>query len=211
MAFANYTDFKAYIITFSHRDDLDSLIDDFIKMAEVRINADMKMLSLEQETTLTATSGSREITLPSDFNEQIALYLENIQPRQEVMYESSASLPYNIFTGYPVRYTIRSGKIILDRLADSAYTFTLHYRPTVALNSTDTTNAILTNYPDIYRAAVLREVSAYARDIEGIRLWDSAYADALASAQQQELGQQPVMLNADPLNTGTRFNINRGY
>lgn len=186
MPMDNYTDFVSYIVSQSHRTDIASMIDDFIRTAEMYINSDVMTNKLGIEMPLTATVSSRDVALPSDFNCNIALYYENVQPREELVYMPPEQLQLDVYAGIPRRYTIKSGVIQLNAIADQPYSLTLFYNAKVALSPSSPTNYILTKYPNIYRAAVLREVAIYTRDQEDYALFDGLYREAVLKANVQE-------------------------
>lgn len=170
MALGTYSGLKTAIVDFSGRDDLTSLLDDFIDLAEQEIyyNDEMplRVRQMDTRSTLTGTSGSRFLALPADFLEPRALLIIDSGERRELIFNSPSALKIDSTDGSPIYYTLTS-QIEFDRELDSAYSFELQYygKPT-ALSSANPTNDILTNFPKVYLNGCLSAVYDYVSEDE---------------------------------------------
>lgn len=170
MALGTYSGLKTAIVDFSGRDDLTSLLDDFIDMAEQRMfyNDEMplRVRQMESRTTLTGTAGNRFLALPADFLEPRALVIIDSSERIELTFNSPSALEIISTNGSPRFYAL-TDQIEFDRKLDAAYDFELQYyaKPT-ALADANTTNVILTNYPTVYLYGALSAVYDYVSEDE---------------------------------------------
>lgn len=178
MALANYTDLKAAIASRLHRTDLTTQIVDYITIAEKRINRHLTLSDAEEETTLTASIGSRSLTLPGGFVTPIALYDTSNLPRTEMIFIIPTEMQYYSDNGPSEFWTMDSGAISTDSPADSAYTYTLRYKAAFDIAVT-TTNALLTNYPETYLYGALIEAALDIKDDGLLAVSERRFAQAL--------------------------------
>ena len=92
MPFTTYAELNTAIAGRLHRSDLTASIPDYITLAEKSLNRTLQLTNQELETTLTATIGSRSLTLPSGFARPLALYLTTYLPRTELEYRLPTSM-----------------------------------------------------------------------------------------------------------------------
>jgi len=70
--------------------------------------------------------------------------------------------------------------LLLAPTPDGSYTAQFWYKAGIAvLSDTNTTNWLLTNYPNLYLYAALLESAPYLRDDERILLWQGMYDDGV--------------------------------
>jgi hypothetical protein len=219
MSITNYNELKTAIASWMHRTDINdpfyAQIPDYISLAEARINRTFLPRSQEQEDELTCTAGSRYVTLPSGVINPIGLWLKAWLPRQKLTCCLPSELPVKTnATGYPEYWAIDNGNIAFDKLCESAFTFDFRYTKTFALSSTNTTNYILTNNPDLYLWGALVEASDFVRDSEGVAKYEARFQKALMDAQNNENDTRaivPLTTEIGAANRNGRFNIIRGY
>ena len=161
MAIDTYATLKSAIENWTHRSDLDSVIDDFIYLTEVRLNREL--LTSQMEVRATTTPTDVYIALPSDL-----LSIRNIQlntnPIQTLDYVTPAEMD-RLASGQTEagKYTIIGDEIQLD--ASTSYTVEIAYYAKIsALSDTNTSNWLLEAHPDIYLYGCLAEVFKYAMD-----------------------------------------------
>lgn len=186
MALTNYTDLLASVASWTSRADLTSIIPDFVLLAEAEFNRDLR--TRNQETSATITQVAGVATLPSDFLELRRIYL-NTTPLVELEYlppeQFYLKFPtMNNWIGSPSRYyTIESGNILLSETNTQNDIKVLYYAKIPAL-VTNSTNWLMTAYPDLYLATTMTAACYKTKDQTGMALW-SARAGAI-TAQLQE-------------------------
>lgn len=164
----NYTDLQANIATYMHRTDLGSFIPTAIQLAEGYLFREIS--PPETETVVSGTTVSGYAVLPADFGSLQKLTVTSNGATRNVEY---LALPYvsSETDASPGYYTFEAGKLrIYGTSTGQAYT--LHYLPGMgALSSTNTSNWLLANAPDLYLYASCLECAKYIRDDqEGIKL-----------------------------------------
>ena len=192
-----------------HRGDLTAKIPDFIRVAESRINRKLRVLLQETESTLTATIGSRLMSVPTLFGTPVALWLETYEPRDELIYRAPNDLPVTDTSGGSDFYTVDGDNIATENPADIAYSYTLRYCTKFDIASTST-NTVLTNYPDIYIYGTLVASTAWTQDMSQLQFWvqqrDEAMAEAMADTRKTK-GKATLRTEFG----GSRPNIIRGF
>jgi hypothetical protein len=192
-----------------HRGDLTAKIPDFIRVAESRINRKLRVLLQETESTLTATIGSRLMSVPTLFGTPVALWLETYEPRDELIYRAPNDLPVTDTNGGSDFYTVDGDNIATENPADIAYSYTLRYWTKFDIASTST-NTVLTNYPDIYIYGTLVASTAWTQDMSQLQFWaqqrDEAMAEAMADTRKTK-GKATLRTEFG----GSRPNIIRGF
>lgn len=171
MALDTYDNLKATIVRFSGRDDLSDVIDDFIDLTESMMfnNPEAILLvdDLEATTTLNTVAGTNAVALPSGYLSQRSLTITASGTEIELTYNTPAAIRKHPGSGIPSHFTIEAGNIVFDITPDGVYDceFTYLAKPT-ALSSANPTNAILTNYPQIYLNGSLSEMYSYVSEPE---------------------------------------------
>lgn len=191
MALSTYDDLKQSVINWSHRDDIDLLIDDFISIAENEMFGNdqevLKLRAMESTTTQTAIADTRLNPLPADFlyNRRVRLDL-NSGDNGELTYRAPEQMIIQSASGRPRFFTI-TDQLEFDRVPDSTYDieFTYYARPT-ALDSTNTTNVILANHPEIYLYGCLKQVFIYAMDQQEAAKYGTLFAQAIKGANKKD-------------------------
>ena len=196
MALDTYANLKQAVERFSHRTDISDVIDDFIDLCEARINARLKLRTNEQRATASLPTSDRFLELPDSFLEMRRLTLTGANPR-EIRFKSPESMTVESSSGTPEYFTVTS-QLEFNRVPDSAYTVEMSYFVSLtALSDSNTTNDVLTKYPDLYLYGTLSELHRWARDEEAAMYYDSTFEKKLLDAQKQEMrgrfGPAPAM------------------
>jgi|TARA_R100001443_G_scaffold91832_1_gene98550 hypothetical protein len=207
MALDSYANLKTEIANYLNRTDLTSYLDTFIELAESRIARDLRLREMETiDTSITTVSGTQSYDLPTGYLEM-----------RYVAYQTS---PYTFLTflappdfmrvynagegsGTPSHYTIIGSKIYLGMQPDAAKVLELGFfkRPT-GLSAVNTTNEILTNFPDIYLYSCLAESEPFLMNDERLQVWASLYKEAVETANNSA---QRGRSSGAPLNMTARM------
>ena len=167
MAITNYTELKAAIANFLARDDLTSVIPDFISLAEGRLSRELETRSQEKRATATLTVGDEYTALPTDLRELRMVKLSS-DPEQVLEYMSPVAL-HNSYSSSgnsrPRAYSLVGQELKLRPKPDSAYTVEIIYIGSLsALSDSNLVNNVLTRHPDAYLYGSLAEAYAYLLD-----------------------------------------------
>lgn len=177
---------KADIEVFLHRDDLDAVIPTLVRLAEARIRKDVRVMAMENATTLTI-DGQNGAAVPSGYLAMRRLYRDD-PTRHELEYappNSFWSRPEAHIIGTPSLYTIEDDKFLFAPYpGETSYAKLLFYRAFDALSGDSDTNWLLTNHYDVYLYACLAEAKAFIEDDEQAGKWATAYSNAKESVNR---------------------------
>tara|TARA_A100000172_G_scaffold7502_1_gene4127 strand:+ start:447 stop:1070 length:624 start_codon:yes stop_codon:yes gene_type:complete len=203
MALDTYANLKTSIANYLNRDDLTTYLPDFISLAEARHGRDLRLRIMESVGTASATGGQNYIDLPTNFLEFRYVAL-NTNPKIVLRYMSPFELTKNYggnSSGEPIYFTIIGEKLYFGPTPDSSYSieWAFYSKPT-ALSDSNTTNAILTNHPDLYLYASLLESSPFLMQDERLGVWAELYKEAVKVANSSdEIGRHssgPLQMTA---------------
>lgn len=174
---------------------------DFITLCEARIHfgsddpqfpsAPLRVGQMETSATVTTTSATNLVALPSDF-----LSLRNIALQTDPVFRPEFMTPAEMDTTFissqqrePSNFCIIGSNLRFGPNPDSAYTAVLDYYqklPTLSGGGA-TTNWLLAASPGIYLSGSLLEASLFIGDDEGAAKWARLFSAHLRSFQRQDL------------------------
>tara|TARA_B100001113_G_scaffold352510_1_gene354103 strand:+ start:1817 stop:2434 length:618 start_codon:yes stop_codon:yes gene_type:complete len=183
MPLSNYTELTASIADTLNRDDLTAVIPDFIKLAEAQLNRDLRHWQMEDRVI--ATADQQYLTLPNNFISPIRITmtaspthtLELISPFDisKMRMQNSDNL------GRPEFYAVVDGSFELYPTPDADYVVELVYYENIPDISANTTNWLLTNYPDAYLYGSLLHSSPYLQEDQRVAVWNALYLNAVSA------------------------------
>lgn len=179
MALATYSDLKTSLADWLNRSDLTAVIPDFIALAEGVLSAELDARQMEAQVTLTCVPTVAYLALPTDMLEMRRLLVTSTTPDYILKYMTPDSLAskfaYND-SGIPQAFTVIGSQLQLAPAPDSAYTLELTYQQRIpALSNSNTTNWLLTNFPNVYLYASLLQASPYLGNDVRIPVWQQMY------------------------------------
>lgn len=200
MAIATYAQLKTAVASWAHRSNIgDSVISDFVSLAEAEFNRALRCV--QQETRSTLSVSSRYTALPADF-----LELRRIEYDGSPVYPLNSLTPYqqtgyrqNQPTGEPVYYSIVGTDIEIVPTQTSASVDILYYAKIAALSDSNTTNWLLTAHPDLYLAECLRQLGIYTKDDNAIARYGAQVAEAIRTIRQLDAAKRfagPMVMRA---------------
>ena len=178
MAITNYSELKTAISSWLDRSDLDSVIPDFIALAEARHRRDFKLRRMETRVTANTIADSEYYTLPDNFIAMRNIQL-NTDPKTALEYltpEQMDSVNAGSSTGKPKAYSIIGNNFQLRPIPDSVYEIEmLYFKYFTPLSDSNTTNDMLTYHPDAYLYGALVEAEPYLQNDKRIQVWSGYY------------------------------------
>lgn len=215
MALANYSDLKTAIADALHRSNLTTKIPDFITLAEASMNRVLRTRTMETDNSLTLSSGSRTVALPSGYEEPISLRLvisgENRDVLTQVMHTQLNINVESSAARRPEFWAINGTNIEFQNLADQTYTLSFRMLASSwSLSDSTTTNWLLTNHPDLYLYGSLIHAAPYIKDDARIPVWRSFYKEALQEVKNNAArSKSGIKLRTDvPRTSRGGYNIN---
>lgn len=192
MALDTYANLQTSVIDWLKRQgdsSIAAVVPDWIALAEKRINGDLDARLQDTVVTLTATSGVQTVAAPSDVVNIRSLTVQS-SPNMVLDYVSPDQFNQQYMwgdTGTPRMFTVIGSNIYLGPIPDSAYSIQCVYKAAVpALSNTNTTNWLLTNFPQVYLFGTLCESIMYTRDETALPAWETRYQEAIASVNSTD-------------------------
>jgi hypothetical protein len=183
VALSTRTELLAAIADWLNRSDLTSVIPDFISLAEAEMKRRLRRAT--ESTTIYISAGN--MTGPSDMAEPIHLRLDSAVP---VLDTSLLLCTPEMLTDVraradgvesrPTHYAYYDGQLQFAPTPDQSYDGILLYAQQLsALTVSNTTNAVLTEAPDLYLFGALLQAAPYLKDDERIPVWQAKFDRAI--------------------------------
>ena len=177
MPLSTFAELKASVADWLARDDLTSVIPDFIALTEADMNA--RLRTRRQETRATATLSDATLAVPSDFLELRRLIFTSTNPDDSRSYMTPTQLRRKYAddaVGRPAAYTVVGREFHFRPAPDGEYTVEIIYFAQIAaLSDSNTTNWILTSYPGAYLYGALSRSAPYTQNDERLAVWGRLY------------------------------------
>jgi hypothetical protein len=178
----NYTELQASVATWLNRTDLVAAIPDFIALAEAQISRRLRRSTVRASVTISdpvyvlsaAVAELRSLRLvTADTRKDIAIAICT----PEILNEHRAVWAA---IGRPRYAAVVGSSLLLVPAPDQAYTMEISYFPRlIPLSSSNLTNIVLTEAPDLYLFGSLKEAATYLEHDERVPLWESKFEAAL--------------------------------
>jgi hypothetical protein len=182
MSITNYSELQAAVASWLNRSDLTANITDFITLAEAQLNTDLKTRAMETKTTLATVVGVNTVTLPTDMLEMRRLQVVGTY-NQPLSYRTPDELSIDYasnMSAQPIVFTIIGGNIELAPIPDGVYSLELTYQQRIpALSVSNTTNWLLTSWPNAYLYASLLAAAPFIMNDERLPTWAQLYKQAI--------------------------------
>ena len=191
MAISNYGELKSELSAYLFHQRLANRYDNCTQLFETEVNSRLRVLPMETTALLTTING--DVALPADYitwrtvrpTVPIATTPTTVPPYDELDYVHPAYLP-PVGRGYNRLFTIEGNTFKVRPVDDRPDAYEFHYYqkiPTIT-NDDNSTNWLLTDYPDVYVAGVLTELAALGRNLELAQLQKARRDEILAEIIQ---------------------------
>ncbi len=198
MALDTYANLQTAIANELARSDLTSYIPDWITLAEGEANVKIYCRLMDQRATATVDTTTAEpeyISLPSDFMVMKWIRLPNVSGKPKLEFMTPTQIDeYTTYignaTGQPEFFTVFGDEMQLAPVPDSNYTLEMLYRKNVPPLATNSTNWLLTNYPQYYLYASLKHSAPFLKDDNRIVLWKALADEAVEDIKNENISAQ---------------------
>ena len=186
MALDTYANLKDAVRNWSHRNGMpDDLIDDFIDLTETAMWQLLETRDMSARSTAT-TGATRFLALPDEFIKMRRLSLISGRRVTDLKYATPESMHVVTETSEPRFFTVTT-QLEFDRVPDSAYTIEMTYfRELTSLSDANTTNAVLTRFPDVYLNGALHYLFKYGNFDDQAKDYLVKFSDAIKRANKQD-------------------------
>lgn len=187
MAITTYAELKSSIANWLNRDDLTSVIPDFISLTEAGINRDLRHYKMINRVD--ATLDSRYVQMPADWLETVRFGITSGTTYRLELISRDDMLEYRQNTsdvaGIPKFYANIGDTIEVFPTPAAEYQMQLqYYAKTPALSDSNTDNWLLSDAPDIYLYGALVQAAPYLNDDARVQTWAALYSAAIQSLQK---------------------------
>lgn len=162
MALGTRTELKAALADWLEKDDVETLADTWIALAETRMNRDLRVSHMVTRADLTVTDEYAD--LPADFLAPRLIRLKGgdrrvlVNMTEEDLAGFKAANP----TGEVYAFAVVGGEFEFAPAPTGTVELSLSYYAKIpALSDDNETNWVLTNYPDAYLRGALMEAGIY--------------------------------------------------
>lgn len=192
MALANYTDLTAAVANWLDRTDLTSRIPEFISLAEAKFNRLLRtrqMETISSGLTMTAADDTYDYPTDSLAITKFRLIADQITELDQMSKELLVRKFPDNTKGLPKAYAVDGNQFIVRPQPDSAYSYELSYYEKIPDLQTNSTNWLMTLYPDAYLYGALLEAAPYLKDRDEIAIWDVKFnrvIDEIRSADTKD-------------------------
>ena len=173
MSITTFAELKTSVANWLARDDLTSIVPDLIMIGEKRIFREVRCRVME--STLTGTTSSGLISVPSDY---LALKFQYITgtPTSPLKRMSLSQLyseyPLRSSSGKPTAIAREGSNFVFGPFPNDSYTIGgVYYAKPVSISTSD--NALFLANPDLYLFAALCEATPYLKDDKRIVIWEA--------------------------------------
>lgn len=177
-------------------------VQNYIFLCEAELNRELEVRELQATGTLTTTADVSYVALPSDFNRIDNLSFTSAPYTIEGKTKQKLIEDHGVTTGRPVAYAVYGSRMYFGKIPDAVYTFSLDYFTDIpALTDSNTTNSILTAYPDLYLYGALRQAQLQIGDATKGQTWGSNYSTIIDRVNLSDIrSKMPRKLRMRPRN-----------
>jgi len=188
MTITNYGTLKTAIADTLNRQDLTSVIPQFVTLAQAQFNR--KIRSHRQITRGSLTIDAQFEALPADWLETIRITMDASPIRVLTQISMDDLTRYRTAidntTDAPVYFAHNGTDIELFPTPSTSYTGEItYYAKVTALSADADTNWLLTNNPDVYLYGALVHTAPYLKDDARIALWAGLLAQAMGEIEDE--------------------------
>ena len=188
MTITNFGTLKTAIADTLNRDDLTSVIPQFVSLAQAQFNR--KIRSHRQITRGSLTIDAQFEALPSNWLETIRITMDANPIRVLTQISMDDLTRYRTAidntTDAPVYFSHNGTDIELFPTPSTSYTGEItYYAKVTALSADGDTNWLLTNNPDVYLYGALVHTAPYLKDDARIALWAGLLAQAMSEIEDE--------------------------
>lgn len=195
MSLADFNGLVAEVADWINRDDATStLCQTFIQLTETDMKRRLRARVNEKQVTITVDTTNTTYTIPSDLMEikELNNSLSDAPPIERISLQDFKRFGAvdSGSTAWPVYFARDYDKLVFYPITGSNDLVLTYWAAPVALSSSNTTNDILTNVPDLYLFGALAQSEMFFRfDADQVRfgpLYEAALARENDAAKRQE-------------------------
>lgn len=204
MSIGTYAELQSAVSAWMLRSSSDAVVTaaqvkNYIFLCEAELNRELRVRELEESSTLVTVAAQDYVNLPSDFKKVKDIYHESAPfDLNFINTKGELKRKWSTQSGRPLDYTIQGTKIYLGKIPDAVYNIPLdYYKAIPALTDSNTTNVILTAFPDIYLYGALRHGYMQTKDANNKQIVEQNYGQAVDRVRLSDMeSRMPANLRA---------------
>lgn len=204
MAITTYSLLQDAIREWMDREELtDAQAQNCISLAEAKLNRELN--AVEADAEVQGVVDSRFISLAA-LKPQVVIGVWRLEGQEEIRLLPRAGGSFEITTspGIPLIWSWDEGGISFDCPCGQDNFFRVRYIGKFALSDSVTTNALLTNHPDIYLAACLMWGGLLVEDDSKIAKWSALLSEFITDHKRLVARQHRSEMTVSPMFLGYR-------
>lgn len=178
-----YVQLKQDIADWLNRTDLQDQIPVFIRLAEARLNRDLRVRQMIERAVAFTDSNDNFVTLPGDWLEARQIRVDvagKLHPLEYFTLEEIGANEKRLVSGRPRFFNLTGNRLeIFPPPPNNTEIEMVYYSRIPALSDEVESNWLLNLFPDVYLYGSLTHTAAYLKDDERIAVWGSLYASAI--------------------------------
>ena len=194
MAIGTYAELQTAVANWLDRDDLTDRIPEFIALAEAKMNRVLRVSLMENiSTAISTVVGTKDYDLPTGFTgmKEFHLTTDPLIPLSYITPEMMTRMWAGSNKGKPQVFTLFSDagvrKIRLGPAPDAVYTTSMLYLKKIDnLSTTNPTETMLTENPDIYLYGALLEAEPFLMNDARVQLWGTMLERVASDLQNRD-------------------------
>lgn len=202
MSILTYAELKTAIENWAKRSDIGGVIDDFIDLAEADMWQRLEIRDMDTRATATTSTSDRFLALPTGFIKMRKLRLVSGSQQYDLRQQTPESMNVISSSGIPTDFTVTS-QLEFNRTPGSAYTAEMqYYKELDALSASNTSNGVLTRFPNLYLYGSLMYFAQWAMDDNMLAKYSNLFYAAINDANEKDrkgrYGPAPQMRREGP-------------
>lgn len=194
MSIGTYAELQAAVSAWMLRATNDSVVttsqvQNYIFLCEAELNRVLKVRELETDVALPTVAAQDYVSLPSDYKKMSSFeYDDNSANLDEVGSRQELKRKWGNVAQQPTEYSVFGSKIYLGATPDAIYTTHLYYFKAIpSLTNSNTTNAILTAFPDLYLSGAVRQGCMQVSNQKKKEEAEANYTAAITMVRQADM------------------------
>ena len=194
MALSNRTELLAALADWANRTDMTAVWPDMVTLAEAEMKRRLRRAT--ESTTIYISAGN--MTGPADMAEPVHLRLSSGDPyldgslslcTPEMLTDVRQRTGY--VAGRPTHFAFYDAQIQFAPIPDQSYDGILLYKQQLTpLTASNTTNAVLTEAPDLYLFGALLQATPYMEHDERIGVWQMKFDNAIEQMNEMRAREE---------------------
>lgn len=187
---SGYAQLKQDIADWLNRTDLETQIPAFIRLAEARINRDLRVRQMIKRAVAFTDSNDNYVTLPGDWLQARQIRAgkdDKLHVLEYFTLEEIGAGEKHLMTGRPRYFNLTGNRLeLFPAPENNTEVEMVYYSRIPALSNEVESNWLLDLWPDVYLYGALTHTAPYLKDDERIAVWGSLYSSSVEEIRLED-------------------------